>query len=310
MSEYLAAGLHWWRGAVALATITSLLGSALPAAAQQTSPRLRVAGNAFVAVIVEDLDTSVAWYERVFGAVEVNRFDNADRGVEVRLLSGQGLVVELLRLRDSAAVADRSHGLFKSGFHVDDLDAAYGWLRQHEVETVGEIFTDDALGARSVVFRDPEGNRLQLFEALSRDAEPDAATALRTDVSDIEALFEVDFAAAWRNRDVDAVAAIWAEDGDWSNVIGSRRIVAGRDQVRGVWDVGLGDRATSAELGIDVDVSHVRLLGPDHALADVLMHFAPSTDASLREAFVMVLARGAAGWRIVSARAARVPEDR
>lgn len=215
-----------------------------------------------------------------------------------------------MRLRDSAAVADRSHGLFKSGFHVDDLDAAYGWLRQHEVETVGEIFTDDALGARSVVFRDPEGNRLQLFEALSRDAEPDAATALRTDVSDIEALFEVDFAAAWRNRDVDAVAAIWAEDGDWSNVIGSRRIVAGRDQVRGVWDVGLGDRATSAELGIDVDVSHVRLLGPDHALADVLMHFAPSTDASLREAFVMVLARGAAGWRIVSARAARVPEDR
>ena len=121
---------------------------------------------------------------------------------------------------------------------------------------------------------------------------------------------EVDFATAWRARDADAIAALWAGDGDWSNVIGSRRIVTGQDAVRGVWDVGLGDRSTPEELAIDVEVTHVRLLGAGHAIADLLMHFAPESEAALSEAFVMVLAREGSTWRVVSARAARIPAGR
>jgi catechol 2,3-dioxygenase-like lactoylglutathione lyase family enzyme len=135
-------------------------------AAQDPEPGFQIEGSSFMALIVQDLDVMAGWYEEVLGLREVNRLAGA-AGVAVRILRNEGLVVELIRLGETERPPDRHLGLFKTGFHVSDLDAALGWLQAHDVETVGEIFTDDALEARSLVFRDPEGNRLQMFQALA-----------------------------------------------------------------------------------------------------------------------------------------------
>jgi hypothetical protein len=57
-----------------------------------------------------------------------------------------------------------SIGIFKTGFFVTGLDALFERLKESGVKVDLAIFTDDALQIRSFVFRDPEGNRLQVFE--------------------------------------------------------------------------------------------------------------------------------------------------
>ena len=72
--------------------------------------------------------------------------------------------MELIRQRGTAVSSVTRVGFFKAGFFVDDIEAAFAWLRGRGVDTDDAIFTDDALGARSFVFRDIYGNRLQVFE--------------------------------------------------------------------------------------------------------------------------------------------------
>jgi catechol 2,3-dioxygenase-like lactoylglutathione lyase family enzyme len=138
-------------------------------AEQGAAPRrdFAVVERSFVAVIVEDLPASAEWYGRVLGAAEVHSFASDDGSVAGRILVSGGLTVELVRFRTGPArPVDRHPGFFKSGFYVDNIDAAYAWFVANDVEVVGGIVLDDALGARSLVFRDSEGNRLQLFQTV------------------------------------------------------------------------------------------------------------------------------------------------
>jgi hypothetical protein len=98
-------------------------------------------------------------------------------------------------------------------------------------------------------------------------------------------------------------------DGDWSNVIGSRRVQQGRAAIEGVWAIGLEGRDEPEERAIHVQVDNIRQLGESHALVDVLMEFVPDGENPIREAFVFVVRAEGEVWRIVSARAARLPAD-
>ncbi len=133
------------------------------------------------------------------------------------------------------------------------------------------------------------------------------ARAFATPSSDeeaITALFEDRFAALWRAGDAAGLAGLWVEEGDWSSVVGSRRIVSGRKAIEGVWQVGLSGRETSEQRAIELEVDHVRLLDGHRALVDVLMRF-PVAEAWGEEAMVFVVGREADGWRVISARVAR-----
>ena len=96
-------------------------------------------------------------------------------------------------------------------------------------------------------------------------------------------------------------------DGDWSNVIGSRRIQQGRAAIEGVWTIGLEGRDRPEDRAIRVQVDNIRALGESHALVDVVMEFVPDGDNPIREAFVFVVRAEGDAWRIVLARAARIP---
>ena len=55
-------------------------------------------------------------------------------------------------------------GFFKIGFLVDEFDAWVNRLREAEVEIHGRVVTDKNLGKRMLIIKDPDGNRIQLFE--------------------------------------------------------------------------------------------------------------------------------------------------
>ena len=75
-------------------------------------------------------------------------------------------------------------------------------------------------------------------------------------------------------------------DGDWSNVIGSRRIQQGRAAIEGVWTIGLEGRDEPEDRAIHVQVDNIRQLRESHALVDVVMEFVPDGENPIREAFV------------------------
>ncbi len=128
-----------------------------------------IIGPTFVAVQVQDLALASAWYRSVFDLEQVNRIIAEDGRYSILVLVGEGIEVELLQVRGASGVDDPALGLFKVGFYVEDIESAHRWIRQQGGDTDDRIFTDEALQARSFVFRDPEGNRLQAFD---RCAEP------------------------------------------------------------------------------------------------------------------------------------------
>ena len=136
------------------------------------APEYEVSAPAFFAVQVEDVTETSGWYREVFGLDEVNRFDAPDGRYAIRILAGGGLTVELIQERGVERSAERTAGLFKAGLYIRGLDAFRRSLESRGVEVDADIFVDHALNARSFVFRDPEGNRLQAFELCEGPCDP------------------------------------------------------------------------------------------------------------------------------------------
>lgn len=162
------------RLAIAGAQVALLL--ALPSGGTAQSgdptPPFSITGDTFLAIQVTDDSAAAAWYASRFGLEEVNRLTAGDGRYSIRLLTGRGLTVEVIRLPDVGPAEDGPRlGLFKAGFWVDEIDAAHDWLVERGVDADERIFVDEALGARSFVFRDLEGNRLQVFERCDSDCE-------------------------------------------------------------------------------------------------------------------------------------------
>lgn len=122
--------------------------------------------DSFFAVLVSDVDAAAAWYTRVLEAEEVRRVEGPT--YEIRILRSDHVIVELIREAGAGAGAGRRAGLFKAGFFVDDLFAFHARVLALGADADAEPFVDDALGARSFVMRDPDGNRIQIFERCGR----------------------------------------------------------------------------------------------------------------------------------------------
>ena len=153
---------------VRLFVMAMVVVASTPAACQDLDsdiPEPSLVGLSFVAVRVSDVDAAASWYERVFGVTEVNRITADDRRYFIRILSGRGLSVELIEERDVERPAERHLGLFKAGLYVADIDAFHRRLEELGVDRDATIFFDEALNARSFLFRDSEGNRLQAFQS-------------------------------------------------------------------------------------------------------------------------------------------------
>ncbi len=116
---------------------------------------------ASVRIITDDLDGMVRFYERVTGT-EARR----PAPVFVEIVTG-GAVLALattatVAMLGPAAVESRTNGGVFLEFVVDDVDAAFAGLRG-DLDDVVLPPTTMPWGNRSALFRDPDGNLVNLF---------------------------------------------------------------------------------------------------------------------------------------------------
>ncbi|GIO56887.1 VOC family protein [Paenibacillus cineris] len=123
---------------------------------------------ASVRIITDDVDRLVGFYEKVMGV-------SAERpapvfaeivGSSCTLAIGHSQTVQLFGA--GSAVAADNHTVILE-FRVDDVDAEYERLKPFVSEWVKEP-TTMPWGNRAVLFRDPDGNLINLFTPVTEEA--------------------------------------------------------------------------------------------------------------------------------------------
>lgn len=126
----------------------------------------------FNAILVADIETSRSWYNEVLG-FEVVLESEITEGFTILNLRKGSAALELIQLPGALSPAEvienyhkktRILGLFKFGFHVDDLDQWAAFLQKKQVQLNGDIVRDPVTDNRMLIILDPDGNRIQLFE--------------------------------------------------------------------------------------------------------------------------------------------------
>ncbi len=120
-------------------------------------------------IITDDVDTLVAFYERVTGvaAARLHPLFAEVRTDTGTLAIASSATIPLLGENAAAPRANRSVIL---DLLVDDVDATYATL-QGVVETFVNEPTDMPWGNRSLLFRDPDGNLINVFTPASAAAQ-------------------------------------------------------------------------------------------------------------------------------------------
>jgi predicted enzyme related to lactoylglutathione lyase len=119
-------------------------------------------------IITDDLDRLVGFYEQVTGTVAVRPapvFAELVLGT-CTLAIGHSQTVQLFG-GDSARAADNHSVILE--FQVDDVDAEYARL-EPLVEAWVQQPTTMPWGNRSTLFRDPDGNLVNLFAPVTDEA--------------------------------------------------------------------------------------------------------------------------------------------
>lgn len=125
--------------------------------------------GAFVALSVADLDRVLPFYRDTLGFEVLSAGTPPERPlIRFALLQRGNALIEVLQLPDAkpraeGVAAHQIHGFFKSGFVVDDIDAAYTRLMGLQVPFAYELGKPPNGPYRSFGVRDPEGNLVQFF---------------------------------------------------------------------------------------------------------------------------------------------------
>ena len=119
-------------------------------------------------IITDDVDSLVAFYERVTGvtAARLHPLFAEVRTDTGTLAIASSATIPLLGENAAAPRANRSVIL---DLLVDDVDAVYTRL-QGVVETFVNDPTNMPWGNRSLLFRDPDGNLVNVFTPITTDA--------------------------------------------------------------------------------------------------------------------------------------------
>jgi imidazolonepropionase-like amidohydrolase/catechol 2,3-dioxygenase-like lactoylglutathione lyase family enzyme len=157
---------HVYDPAVLLASIEGTMGppTVHPRQRLSGSRAFAIVGPSFLAIQVRDADRASEWYRRAFGLEEIRSLEAEGGGYSIRILHRAGLTLELIRLNSATDGPTQQIGLFKAGWYVDDIDAAYSWLHALGTNMDERVFVEETIQARTFVLRDHEGNRIQLFE--------------------------------------------------------------------------------------------------------------------------------------------------
>lgn len=127
----------------------------------------------FVALIVKNIDESIRWYTQILSLEKINSNDLPERGLKQANLRREGIHVELIQLESAITPSEvlnkadgkkRITGIFKFGFKVSNFEHWQQHLLEKQIITTDDIVRDPNTNKRMVVFKDPDGNRIQIFE--------------------------------------------------------------------------------------------------------------------------------------------------
>ena len=121
-----------------------------------------------IAIAVEDLDETLALYERAFGLTPEYREVVDSDGVEEAMINVNGVYIQLLQAtRENSPVAKylakRGPGLHHLGFGVESVSEALDHLREEDVALIDEEPRPGG-GGHTVAFVHPKGTGGVLVE--------------------------------------------------------------------------------------------------------------------------------------------------
>ena len=153
--------------------MVAFLASGVIRAAEPAAPSIGLVGPQFIALSVKELEPMARWYTTTFDLTLLKDLPAPDGATHTRILGSSELLVELSQHGRARSLQEYAgaptpgflvHGFFKAGLFVKDLDRAVEALKARGVTTLGPPQGDPPAGLRWVLFRDPGGNVLQLFE--------------------------------------------------------------------------------------------------------------------------------------------------
>lgn len=127
----------------------------------------------FSAIIVNDIERSIHWYSNIFEFSVLNTVNSKERGLKQANLKLENIRIELIELASSISPESllknypkktKIKGFFKFGFSVAEFDKWVDFLKRSKVAFHGNIVKDNASGKKMLIIKDPDGNRIQLFE--------------------------------------------------------------------------------------------------------------------------------------------------
>ena len=122
-----------------------------------------IQGVEHIALCAEDVPSLIAWYRRIF---QVDLVKEGQAG-PFFLRFGDGFLIEFLEASGAIPPVprDREKGLRHIALAVSSLEKMVGTLKKEGVEVVDDLKTVPN-GAKLFLFRDIEGNLIQLVERL------------------------------------------------------------------------------------------------------------------------------------------------
>lgn len=127
----------------------------------------------FSALIVNDIENSISWYSNTLGFNVLNKIESEDSQFKQANLKRGAILIELIEINSAVSPKDvipnydsktRLVGIFKTGFLVSDFDRWMKHLTQLEVDFHGNVVINSESGKKMVIIKDPDGNRIQIFE--------------------------------------------------------------------------------------------------------------------------------------------------
>lgn len=125
----------------------------------------------YIGLFVKDVTTLKAWYEEKLG-FKVLEFNISDNGFGFAMLEGHGMWIEMIQNPGVVGRAQLSakfpsalgtHGFFKLGFQVENVEALFQELKAKGLKFKYELMNNPRFKMRLFIVEDLEGNWLQFF---------------------------------------------------------------------------------------------------------------------------------------------------